>query len=245
MRRRSFGCFWAVIISLLLPAAGAEAVSLDLSVIPSNGEINGALFSRTDQTGQGTGNFESFLRIQANTSESGYNTDGALEFDTKSGIWTHSIKISDIPLLNFNGIDYREILLDAGEQGPLGGTNNQLRIDVLDMYLLNAANITGYPANFPVADRKYTLAGDDQWDSIMLNNIVGNGVSDMFILIPDSYFTGPNEYFYLYSELSLSGGTFEEFGVQVGTDSTAVPEPTSLMLFGGGLAGAFLRRRRA
>lgn len=245
MKVRILGRNLAVLMVMLMWVSSAEAVSLNLSTIPSNGEINDALFSRTNPHGQGTGNFESFLRIQANSSESGYNTDGTLEFDSKPGIWTHSIKISDIPLVSYNGVNYREILLDAGEQGPLGGTNNALQINVLDMYLLDAATISGYPANFPVADRKYTLAGDDQWDSILLNNIVGNGVADMFILVPDIKFTGTKEYFYLYAEMSLSGGTFEEFGVRVGTDMTTVPEPASILLFSGGLMGAFVRRKRA
>lgn len=226
----------------ILSPSISYAVPLDMSTLADSGTINGALFTRDNQLGQGTGNFQSFLRVQANGTEKGYNTDGALEFDSKPGQFTRSVKISDIPLVNINGTDYREFLLDAGEPG---GNNNSLVIDVLDLYLLNAPNITGYPLNFPVLDRKYSFIGDNNFDSILLDNIIGNGMSDMFAYIPDINFSGTNnEYLYLYTEMSSTGGTFEEWGHREGGSSNVVPEPASMILFGSGMVGAFIRRRK-
>src|SRR6185312_12042783 len=41
-----------------------------------------------DYGSSGTGVFNSFVRVQANPQESGYNTDGTLEFNTSGGTWT-------------------------------------------------------------------------------------------------------------------------------------------------------------
>ena len=219
------------------------AVTLDLSAVPSEGVINGAIFSRTDISGQGTGSFDPFVRLQRNGQgnsgvESGYNTDGTEEFDTKGGKWTHSILVNDIPLVNINGVDYRQILLDAAEPGQDGNT---LTLSKFELYLLGSGNITGYPANFPSSALKYDFTGGD-YDSILLDDITGNGVADMFAYIPDSKFTGTDQYLYLYSQFNDAAGSFEEWGVL--TDKTPIPEPASLSLFGLGLLGLLARRRK-
>ena len=51
----------------------------------------------------GSGIFDSFVRLQADPQEKGYNTDGTLEYDTKGGAFTHSIKVSDIPVISVGG----------------------------------------------------------------------------------------------------------------------------------------------
>lgn len=218
----------------------AYAATLDLSLVPSQGTINDAIFSRTDISGQGTGNFDPFVRIQRNQGsgdEEGYNTDGAVEFQTKGGTWTHSVLLSAIPLVNINGTSYRQILLDAAE--PSGNT---LLLNKFELYLLSAGNISGYPANFPSGALQYDFTGG-AYSSILLDNITGNGVSDMFAYIPNSKFTGSNQYLYLYSKFGDAAGSFEEWGVLKG-NATVVPEPASLSLLGLGLLGLLGLKKR-
>ncbi|MGH2394296.1 MAG: hypothetical protein ACRDGH_12535, partial [Candidatus Limnocylindria bacterium] len=72
----------------------------------------------------GTGTFNSFVRIQGSPTESGYNTDATgqgLEFDTKGGNWTHSILVSDIPVVNISGTNYWELFADIND-----GNNTEL-----------------------------------------------------------------------------------------------------------------------
>lgn len=59
---------------------------IDLTAVGSTAEINGAVFLQWDpDDSAGSGTFNSFLRIQGDTTEQGYNTDGTLEFETKGG----------------------------------------------------------------------------------------------------------------------------------------------------------------
>lgn len=226
------------VIFFLMCAPLAYAVPLDLSLVSSPaGTIAGATFARTALSGQGTGNFQSFLRIQANGTEKGYNTDGSIEFDTKPGLWTSSLLLSDVPLVTVGDVAYREFLLDAGE--PSG---NSLFLTKMDIYLLGSGSISGYnTTNFPLSSRIYTMV-DSSYDSILLDNITGNGFSDMFAYVPDSLFYGNNQYVYLYSEFEQSGGTFEEWGVR-GAANT-IPEPMTAMLFGAGMIGLVFRKKK-
>jgi len=73
----------------LVLVVGLSTVSLagmtDLTTAGSSGELNGALFIWTDldRSSTGTGVIDSFVIIQHDGVEQGYNTDGTLEFDTK------------------------------------------------------------------------------------------------------------------------------------------------------------------
>ena len=79
---------------------------------PSSGEVNGAIFTHLHGL-PGTGG-SSFLAIREQPLvtgiEQGYNTDGALEFDTKEP--TRAILLSEVPLVNVGGISYREFILE-------------------------------------------------------------------------------------------------------------------------------------
>ncbi len=228
-----------ILLGIIIFCAAQNAAALDLSGAGSSGFVNGAFFSRTASQGSGTGNIDPFVRLQHNNTEKGYNTDGVLEFDTKSSPHTHSILLSAVPIVNISGIDYREFLLDAAE--PSG---NSLTIDVLKFYLLSAGNISGYPANFQNSALKYNLDGAED-TSVLLDNLTsGNGNADMFAYIPSSSFSGTDQYVYLYSEFSQSGGSFEEWAVKTNTTTNpTIPEPASHSLLGLGLFG-FLKFRK-
>jgi hypothetical protein len=51
----------------------------------------------------GTGLFDPFVRLQGSPTEKGYNTNGPVAFDTKSGIWTHAILATAIPVVDCDG----------------------------------------------------------------------------------------------------------------------------------------------
>ena len=248
-------------VSMVFFAGSANANMVDLTTAGSSGAINGAQFYQySADIPTGTGVFGPFLRVQQMDTESGYNTNGTLQFDTKAGAWTHAIQLSSIPLIN----GYRQFSLDINES--IGKTNSLLSLDQLQLFVTSNPNLTGYSAGtFAGATKVYDMdipAGAPTLNNwVKLDNAVsgsGSGRADMLMYIPDSYFTAggatPSSYIVMYSlfgttfgsdgGLSSSAG-FEEWSINkitaAGTPTplplTTVPVPAAAWLFGSGLLG--------
>jgi hypothetical protein len=124
----------------------------DISTGPnlSTPSINGAIFQSTNnKSSAGTGNIDSFLRVQATGTEQGFNTDAPATLDAKSGNFTRSLLLSDIPLVNRqqDGVNSAQFALDIGQlsSSPL------LSLDQVKIYLTDSPVLTespGSPANF-------------------------------------------------------------------------------------------------
>jgi hypothetical protein len=189
-------------------------------------------FNPGDATGSGV--FDSFVRVQKNGIEKGYNTDGTLEFNTKSGAFTHSILLSAIPTVPRGSTLYRELVVDINQDQ----NDPHIALDDLELYVTDNASITGYP--FPgTAVKEFDLDGATD-NAVELNSEIGDGSGkgDYRLLVPDSVFdslTYPNcvygqsgctTYLVLYTKFGeeLSGafpanGGFEEWGVAEYTGS--------------------------
>jgi|GEM_PF-2169988 len=88
----------SVAIASFAVASGAQAALIDLTTAGDSATINGALFETSDpNTGAGSGNIDSFLRTQNSPSEFGFNTDGALTLDQKSGPFTRLYNSVNLP----------------------------------------------------------------------------------------------------------------------------------------------------
>ena len=156
---------------------------VDLTSAGAMGMVNGAIFEQFTEGSSGTGLLDSFVRIQANGTEQGYNTDGAVEFDTKVGAFTHSEQLANIPTVVANGITYREFALDINQGNP-----TLLSLDQLKFYVDASPSLTGYPGSFPAPVYDLDQGGDSY---IKLDQSVsgsGSGLLDMLALIPSSVF---------------------------------------------------------
>lgn len=229
----------------VLGAPPAPAVMIDMTTRNATVHYGDAIFQQISPQSTGTGVIDSFVRIQNTGTESGYNTDGTLQYNTKAGSFTHSIQVGDAPVVNINGTDYRQFLLDINQINC--GNKNYLSLDQLEVYTANAGNLSGYPN---LGTKVYSL------DTAQSNNYVkldyalnpGSGAGDMFFYLKDSLFTDDQMYLYLYSKFGVnnpSNDGFEEWAVLRNNEQTLIPEPMTLALCGLGLGLiGFMRRGR-
>ncbi|MGQ0849006.1 MAG: hypothetical protein ACT4OP_07815, partial [Actinomycetota bacterium] len=227
----------------VLTFAIALAVEGDLRTAGQTVTINGAIYTSFNPAqSSGTGVFDAFLRVQQNVTEKGYNTDGTLEFDTKSGSHTHAIKLSAIPIFAEGSplTLYREFQLDSNESSPVPATYYTL--DTVEIYLTTNKDITGYPFGTG-AELVYDMDALVDSEIILDSNInPGSGKRDMRLIVPEELFENAtiancaygahatcNTWVVLFTSfgfdsptLTFDGttdATFEEWGVAVYTGS--------------------------
>jgi uncharacterized repeat protein (TIGR01451 family) len=189
---------------------------LDLTALNSSGSLNGALFLQSDPPGStGTGTLNSFVQIQNPGSESGYNTTGTQEFNSSG---SEAVLIGDLPTITIGGVVYRELLVDISESGD----SSLLSLQELQVFLGTSGDLTGYPTFGGNAYEIFNLdVGPDGDSRVDLDASLapGSGDGDLIVLIPDSLFTGPNQFIYVYSRFGAfeseagfaSDGGFEEW----------------------------------
>lgn len=175
----------------------------------------------------GTGTFDPFVRLQGSPTEKGYNTDGAVAFDTKTGRWTHAILASAIPIVNC-------VINEAGTTGQCweifvdineSNTAKYVSLNEVEVWFTTDPNLVGYvdPSGFPsgTATQVYDFTGE-----ILIHDVnAGSGRGDLRYLIPVTSFTA-TDYFVLYSKWGTttteapdgktygSEGGFEEWKVR-------------------------------
>lgn len=266
-------------VAALLGASAANAafppIDLSASGTTVTSSVDGTIWTNTNLVqSAGTGVLDPFLRIQANNTETGMNTDAQTPpDDTKSGIWTHSIQVGDLQVVNKGGVDYYVFSLDINEPNNDPDwflTLNELKIHTVDA---SAGGALATEADV-IAAAGHTLNYDMDGTSdqtIYMNYGVsnkGSGETDIDFYIPTSFFAGADasDYIYMVANFGLAGDTngldsgdgFEEIHALTGTTTTSsttssssttsttstAPEPGTIALFGMGLIGLAAARRK-
>jgi hypothetical protein len=222
---------------------------IDLTTVGSSGQANSAWYVQTDPQPTGTGVIDPFVRIQNTGDESGYNTDGRpVEFNTKDeNQWTHSLRLSEVPIVSYQSQMYRQFLLDINEQG--GTSGQKLSLDQVEIYLADRGDINQYANLGTEGNEIYSMdtaaIGSRVEMNYKLNN--GSGSGDMFLYVPTALFNRPgdlNPYVYLYSDFGVphsADSGFEEWSVIKNPNvPTPIPTPQAVgmgLALVGGMAG--------
>lgn len=232
----------AVALSAAAPAARGAFVDLTTSM---SGSINGALYQRADFRPAGTGFIDSFVRIDTNSEvKQGYNTSGRpVAFDENtSPNFTRNITYGDVPTVAFEGVDYKEFILDINQ----AASRPLISLDKVQIY----TSATGSQTTSNVSSLgtlRYDMdAGTDSWVTLDYRLNSGSGQGDMSLLVPVSFFAGVggSDFLYLYSlfgEHNPNNAGFEEWALR-GGEGPAVPLPPGAALVASGLGLAWLRR---
>jgi hypothetical protein len=209
-----------LVLAVALPQAALKAAVYEIDDPVTSVDVDGVKFFYFNPgSPSGSGTFNPFLRLKGSPTQRGYNTDGALEFDTKSGKHTRSLLLSSIPKTVINGIEYYELALDHNE------ADKPISLNELHLLTSVTGNLTGYdPGKHTFASGGATLAFDmdaNEDNRIDLNfaDNEGSGASDYLVLVPASkfsYVAAPGSiYLYLYCEFGEPGNAsdngFEEW----------------------------------
>jgi hypothetical protein len=202
---------------------------LDLTTVGSIGTLGSGIFEQNATQPSGSGVIDAFVRLQAKHASSGiaqgYNTDARpVQFDEKvSPVFTRSLQLSNVPLVNVGGTPYREFLLDINQTNstPL------LSLDELRFYDAGLGNLTGYDPNTHLLSGiapSFDI-GAGNWIKLNSGLNPGSGKANMVALVPDSAFAGApaGSFVYLYSKFGVNlpaHGGFEQWAVHSNTALT-------------------------
>ncbi|MFD2054675.1 beta strand repeat-containing protein [Mesorhizobium calcicola] len=171
---------------------------------------SGVLLEATTE-GSGTGNYDSFLRIQATNIEQGFNTDQNGNVLDNKASFTHDLQYGNMQSITVDGIAYIEFRLDLNESN--NAVNGDITLTGLDIYISNAgATLADYNAGFTTGFTGIFHLGPDE---LLIDSNHGSGTDDYRVLVPVSLFAGAGatdgSYVTLFSSFSGSNGGFEEW----------------------------------
>lgn len=94
---------------LVFCGSQARAAMLDLTTVGASGFINSAYFLQIDPQATSSGVINSIVRISADGTEQGYNSDyRPVEFNEHTtATFNRSLLLANAPIINISGVDYR------------------------------------------------------------------------------------------------------------------------------------------
>jgi sporulation-control protein spo0M len=186
---------------------------LNLATTPGQaGMINGAIFTgSTADLVSGSGNIDSFVRLETTGVEQGYNSNDnsdPLNEEGNTNTFNHSLQLSALPVVFKGGTAYYEFVLDANQTND----NPYLSLDELRMYVSPSSTLNSYDPTTghlnrlpPVYDMDGGLdPNDSTYVALNINFNPGSGRPDLFVDVPVAAFGSDlSQYVYLYSKFGV------------------------------------------
>ncbi|BAY27230.1 hypothetical protein NIES2100_70520 [Calothrix sp. NIES-2100] len=222
----------------LTKIAAAQASATRISLINPSESIcikgkDACIKKISKETLKSDDELNTFLQIEASANTptiQGYNTDSfVVKLDArKKQQVSHSLKLSDVPIVNIGGTDYREFILTVKE--PVQTKPNpdlaKIVLEKLEIFLGNSPNLISYP-NF---NGKASKTFDLEPNTVVLQDSKSqDGSYKYFVYINNGFFTDANKavkdqgYVYLFSKFSDAEARVQSWSVRKLKRSSLLP----------------------
>lgn len=211
----------------------------------------------------GSGNFDTFLKINASPVEHGYNTSAKDVLDNSNGPWTHDLQVGDLSLVqDLSGKYLVSLGIDLNEPNAAGAKYQSL--DAFQVYVspFGSKSVTDPSMLGTLIYNMDAISDNAILLDVSRNSSGGSGRSDLNIYLDLSLFGGVKHSDYVYFYMKMGGvglgevpqypdfdfrndGGFDELRREYSFESiSSVPEPSAVLLFGLATAGFLVRRAR-
>ena len=196
---------------------------IDLTTANSSEDIGGAIFLDSANVGSGTGNYNTFLKLENNDGDvAGFNSDFNDPSNSEIGAsQTETVLLANIPIVIIDGVEYYAFRVDLNEKNsdPAG----QITLNTFTLYASDSGTIAALSdlQDPDIADVVYDMdtAYNDQYGTtdgvtLELSEVsTGSGTDDYSVLVPVSEFEGydpATTYLYLYVDMGEPSSDYEE-----------------------------------
>ena len=222
--------------------------SLDARIVPARIDLRtagseavlagGAIAHRVDGTwnnlpghgtqSHGTGALQTYLTVDADGVERGYNTNfRPVEFNASSDVnATRALPLSSVPVVTVNGQQYREFVLNLDQVDANG--DRQLSVDEIQIFTSTAGNLRNYNngnntlragslVESPIWSLDALNGSTNDWLQVRAMTNQGNRAGELALLIPNSLFAPSEAFVYIYSRMGVNrdaNAGAEQWGVR-------------------------------
>jgi uncharacterized repeat protein (TIGR01451 family) len=202
---------------------------IDLTGDNSSATINGLIFDWVPGADAGTGRFGTFLTVQNDGTEEGFNTQPRALDDSQH---TFAVPFSALGTVDGSSIGgpantpYYEFQLDINQSGTAGSADAMITLEEMKFYTSSRpATLADYSngslgTGFTLA---YDLNPDGSQNLLLIDHAAGSGKDDYIFYVPTSDFADKSGFLTLYAKFANANGGFEEFSTLTNNATGALP----------------------
>ena len=163
----------------------------------------------------GTGALQTYLTVDADGVERGYNTDfRPVQFDASSDtLATRALPLSNVPVVTVDGQQYREFVLNLDQIDANG--DRQLSVDEIQIFTSTASNLRNYNSGnntlragssfeTPIWSLDALNGSTNDWLQVRAMTNQGNRAGELALLVPNSLFAPSEAFVYIYSRMGVN-----------------------------------------